>query len=99
MKESLFHINWGDGDNCFIIAADENTARGGMSDGRDMVNFIVRLDAVYKMIFEAGQKQERERIIQWGIEPCPHWAEGSTKEVGIIKRDCSLCWRALGEEE
>jgi len=40
-------------------------------------------------------KEERERIIKWGLEICPHWDGAQTKEVGIIKRDCSLCWQAL----
>ena len=42
------------------------------------------------------RKDERERIIAWGIEPCPHWADVSEK---VIKRDCSLCWQALKEEK
>ena len=48
---------------------------------------------------EEAKKQERERIIAWGLEICPHWSEGKTKEVGVLKRDCSLCWQALKEEK
>jgi len=41
------------------------------------------------------RQNERERIIKWGIEPCPHWKDVSEK---VIKRDCSLCWQALKEQ-
>jgi len=43
-------------------------------------------------------KAQAKKIMEWGLEVCPHWAEGNTKEVGVLKRDCSLCWRALSEE-
>ncbi len=44
------------------------------------------------------RKDERERIIKWGAEICPHWSEGSTREVGVIKHDCSQYWQALKEK-
>ena len=52
--DTLFHINWGDGDNFFVIAPDEATAKERMPDGRDMVNTIVSLDHLYNLIFNAG---------------------------------------------
>lgn len=56
-KDTLFHINWGDGDDTFVIAPDEETAKERMPDGKDMVNYIVRLDLLYQRIFKAGIKE------------------------------------------
>ena len=44
------------------------------------------------------RRAERERITAWGLEICPHWAGKPTREVGVMKRDCSQCWQALGEK-
>jgi len=60
-KDTLFHINWGDGDDTFVIAPDEKTAKMRMRDGRDMVNYIVRLDSLYQMIFKAGIRE----VVEW----------------------------------
>jgi len=60
-KETLFHINWGDGDTSFVIAPDEETAKDRMSDGKDMVNYIVKLDSLYQRIFKAGIKE----VVEW----------------------------------
>lgn len=61
-KDTLFHINWGDGDDFYIVAPDEETAKERMPDGRDMVNYIVRLDAVYDMIHKAGIRKATETL-------------------------------------
>jgi len=62
-KDTLFHINWGDGDTTFVIAPDEQTARERMGDGKDMVNYVVRLDALYQLIFKAGcDKRDSEFV-------------------------------------
>jgi len=60
-KETLFHINWGDGDTSFVIAPDEETAKDRMADGKDMVNYIVKLDSLYQRIFKAGIKE----VVEW----------------------------------
>ena len=59
-KESLWHIEWGDGDTSFVIAPDEKTAISRMPDGKGMINSIVKLDALYQMILKAGIKEEEE---------------------------------------
>ena len=56
-KDTLWHVNFGDNDNSFVIAPDEETARERMPDGKDMVNYAVRMDALYQQIFKAGMKE------------------------------------------
>ena len=55
-KDTLFHINWGDGDNCYCIAPDKATAIKRMPEGRGMVNYVVQLDHLYQLICKAGIK-------------------------------------------
>ncbi len=38
------------------------------------------------------------QVFEWGLEICPHWSGESTREVGVMKRDCSLCWQELKRE-
>lgn len=52
-KLTLFHINWGDGDDAFVIAPDKETA---ISKVEGMVNSVVQLDALYNMIYEQGKR-------------------------------------------
>jgi len=61
MKDTLFHINWGDGDTTFVIAPDEQTAIERMPDGKDMVNYVVKLDILYQKIFKAGIRE----VVEW----------------------------------
>ena len=56
MTDTLWHINWGDGDNCYTVAPDKETAISRMPHGRDMVNYVVQLDHLYQMIYKAGQR-------------------------------------------
>lgn len=65
----------------------------GYEDGKTFVS--INLPDLLK----EAEEQERERIIAWGLEPCPHWVDGATKEVGVMRRDCSQCWQALKEGE
>ena len=65
MKDTLFHISWGDGDDTFVLAPDKETAIERMPDGKDMVNSIVRLDALYGMIYKAGYEQRGKEIADW----------------------------------
>ena len=44
----------------------------------------------------AGQQAERERIFQWGNEPCP---EAVLTGRATKKRDCTRCWQTLSKEE
>ena len=79
--DTLFHIKWGDGDNFYIIAPDEKTARAKMPDGRDMVNSVTRLDGLYSRIFKAGHRHGiseknylegiatgRKEVVEWFFE-------------------------------
>lgn len=60
MKDSLYHIEWGDGDHLFVIAPDKEMAIEGMPDGKDMVKSVTRLDALYEMIKQEGQREVAE---------------------------------------
>ena len=62
---TLWHINWGDGDNTYIIAPDKETAIERMPDGKDMVNEVVQLDHLYGLIFKAGYQQALQD--EWGV--------------------------------
>ena len=52
--DTLWHIGWGDGDNCYIVAPDEKMAKKRMGECKSMVNYIVRLDCLYQKILRAG---------------------------------------------
>ncbi len=58
-KDTLWYINWGDGDNTFVVAPDKETAKSRMVAGKGMVNYVVELDAIYQSIFKAGQESVR----------------------------------------
>jgi len=45
---------------------------------------------------EQAKRGERERIIFWLDEPCPH--TGGLEEQQMTKMDCPKCWQALKEE-
>jgi len=57
MADTLWHIEWGDGDTIFVIAPDKETAIERMPDGKDMINNVTRWDALYQTIFKAGYEQ------------------------------------------
>lgn len=59
------------------------------------INQAEEILVLFDTELEVAKREERERIIAWGLEICPHWSGKQTREVGIIKRDCSLCWQAL----
>lgn len=56
-------------------------------------------EKLHKADLIEAKREEKERIIAWGLERCPHWSGAETVAVGIIKRDCSLCWKELKEEK
>ena len=104
-EDTLFNINWGDGDTFYIIAPDEKTAIGKMTDGKDMVNYAVRLDAVYKMIFKAGYDKAlaqladmTEECKQMGRREVAKWitkkvrAQKSPSEMGEAWVDGYVVW-------
>ena len=61
-KLTLFHINWGDGDNSYIVASNETEAIKKMPDGKDMVNYVVQLDALYNLIYEQGRRDVLDKM-------------------------------------
>jgi len=56
-KDTLWHVNFGDNDDAFVIAPDIKTAKERMGGGKEMVNYVVNLDHLYQKIFKAGQKE------------------------------------------
>ncbi len=54
-KNTLWHINWGDGDEFFILAPDKETALSMMPDGKDMVNYVTNLDGLYQLIIQGRE--------------------------------------------
>jgi len=77
-KDSLFHISWGDGDESFVIAPDEETAGERIPESKGMVNSVIRLDGVYQAIFKAGREAERRSIKEsWNFGP-RHFIRSST---------------------
>lgn len=79
MSETLFRINWGDGDDSFVIAPDEATAISRMPDGKDMVNYVVRLDALYRMIYKAGQRE----VVEWVEKEFGYYTEDGLTRIII----------------
>ncbi len=63
MKDTLWHIDWGDGDTNFVIASSKKKAIAKMRDGKDMANFVVKLDYLYNFIFKAGEEKARGNIL------------------------------------
>ena len=63
-KETLFHIEWGDGDHSFIIAPDGATAVERMTDGKDTVRSVTNLAELHKMIFKAGEMEMFKKLRQ-----------------------------------
>ncbi len=61
--DKLFHIEWGDDDNSFVLAQDDVEAREKMGDIRDMIRTVCELPSVFQEIFELGKGAERERIM------------------------------------
>ena len=56
------------------------------------------IDEIIALFDEEGiRKAERERIINWMNEVCPH--TGGLEEQHIYKQDCPKCWVALKNNE
>ncbi len=93
--DKLYHINVGDGDNVFVFAGSMGQAKrivaqqGEFSLSR--INFVVELLAITYVLIEKG----RQQVVEWGLERCPHWEGEATRDVGVMKRDCSQCWAEL----
>lgn len=64
-EDTLWHINWGDGATTFVIAPDKETAIRQLGDGKDMVNSIVCLAAIYSIIKGAGHRAGRREVVEW----------------------------------
>ena len=62
-EDTLFHIEWGDGDNSFVIAPDKDTAIKRMDDGADMIRTVVKLDHLYQLIFKAGFSEALNTVV------------------------------------
>ena len=80
-KETLWHINWGDGDNAFVLAPNESVARERLPESKDRVNFIVRLDSLYQIIFKAG----KQAGIREAIDTYTPYVEALESENGALR--------------
>lgn len=67
-RDTLWHIDWGDGDTTFVVAPDRETAISRMPDGKDMVNTVVQLDCLYNLILEAGIRKAVEGVKMQAID-------------------------------
>ena len=91
-KDTLFHINWGDGDDFYITAPDRATAIERMPDGKDMVNYVVELKHLYQIIYKAGMEEEAKgghnaisylEGLQEGIRKVLRW-ENEHDVIGFV---------------
>jgi hypothetical protein len=64
-KNTLWHINWGDGDDFYIVAPDKETAIKGMPEGKDMINYMVRLDCVAHTLYKTGRESMLKEVKEW----------------------------------
>ncbi len=98
--DKLFHIEWGDDDNSFVLAQDDVEAREKMGDIRDMIRTVCELPSVFQEIFELGKGAERERIEKefiWG--QVPYLAEDGTIKEWTMRCISDKDWQALREGE
>jgi len=95
-KDTLWHINWGDGDNTYVLAPDEKTAKGMMPEGEDMVNYMAKMDSLDNIIFKAGKLEGRREVVDFiGEEPFEHNYDMGGHRVD----DCFAClWEAKLKE-
>jgi hypothetical protein len=87
-KETLFHIDWGDGDTTFVIAKNKKDAISKIPDGKDMVNYIMRLDGIYSMIYKAGITEAVEFILRCKNENQydEHWGDYSIDDETLQEK-------------
>ena len=64
-EDTLFHIEWGDGDHVFIIAPTKEEAIGRITDGKDMIRSVVELKHLYNLIYQAGVADTQRGIGEW----------------------------------
>ena len=86
-KDTLWHINWGDGDDLYIVAPSKHKAIGLMEDGKDMVNYATRLDATYERIYKAGIKT----VVEWVEKDCMIKGKGARTTETFTEGDIAIC--------
>lgn len=97
VKDTLFHINWDDGDNFFVVAPDEKTAIEKMPDGKDMVNYVVKLDSLYQMIFKAGEEYAITKEGHEAISFLHGYQEGKQEGIKEVVDWLAIRWTQYEE--
>ena len=64
-RKTLWHINWGDGDDFYVVALTKEAAINAMPEGKDMVNYVVKLDSVATALYKAGQDSRLKEVKEW----------------------------------
>jgi hypothetical protein len=95
-KDTLWHINWGDGDDFYVIAPTKKIAIDRMPEGKGMVNYVVKLDHLYKLIFKAGIKYAWDILsphLPLNVKgECFYCGVGSTPDEKGYHHDKDNCW-------
>ena len=78
-KDTLWRINWGDNDSAYIIAPDKKTAEERMEEGKEMVNYAVRMDALYQQIFKLGIQE----AVEWIEKEFGYFTDGGLEKIII----------------
>jgi len=87
---TLWHIEFGDGDDFFTISESKEEAISKMPEGQEMVRGVTKLDGLYQMILQQGRRE----VVEWGILPCnEHYKGGGL----FTRRECPECWKKLKE--
>ncbi len=69
--DRLFHIKWGDGDDCFVLAQNQMAARVSMGDNRDLITRVTELPALLEKIrapLVVESEARRELILELTAE-------------------------------
>jgi len=88
VRKKINEFVWEYGKCCW-----KNCEDGG--EQPDSFSVVTEILSLIQLIISLTQQNVAKEIIVWGLEVCPHWSGKETREVGVMKRDCSLCWREL----
>ncbi len=84
--DKLFHIEWGDGDNSFVLAKDDVEAREKMGDVKDMITMVVELPAVFQSIYNVGYTRAIEHLAGRVESGKVRWLEAGLEAGKVVGR-------------